>query len=128
MGLKEIKTGNAPGAIGPYSQAVVAGGFVFISGQIPITPETGQLLTGDCAEQARLVLTNLKAIVESAGASMHDVVKTTIFLTDLSVFAAVNEVYAEFFIEPYPARATVEVSSLPKGVDVEIDATVCLRS
>ncbi len=126
MAVKEVKTSNAPGAIGPYSQAVTAGGFLFVSGQIPINPETGELVAGPGADQARRVLLNLKAVVEAGGASMRDIVKTTVYLTDLSDFAAVNEVYGEFFTEPYPARATVEVSSLPKGVAVEIDAVACL--
>ncbi len=126
MAVKEVKTGDAPGAIGPYSQAVIAGDFLFVSGQIPIIPETGELVAGSSADQARRVLLNLKAVVEGGGGSMQDIVKTTVYLTDLSDFAAVNEVYGEFFTEPYPARATVEVSSLPKGVAVEIDAVACL--
>jgi len=127
VAVKEVKTSNAPGAIGPYSQAVIAGGFLFVSGQIPIVPETGELVTGSSADQARRVLLNLKAVVEAGGASMQDIVKTTVYLTELSDFAAVNEVYGEFFTEPYPARATVEVSSLPKGVAVEIDAVACIE-
>ncbi|VAV84750.1 RidA/YER057c/UK114 superfamily protein [hydrothermal vent metagenome] len=126
MGIKEVKTVKAPGAIGPYSQAIIAGGFLFASGQIPIIPETGELAVGSSAEQARQVLKNLKGAVEAGGASMSDVVKTTVYLTDLSEFATVNEVYGEFFSEPYPARATVEVSSLPKGVDVEIDCVALI--
>ncbi len=126
MAAKEVKTSNAPGAIGPYSQAVIAGGLLFVSGQIPIIPESGELVTGSSADQARRVLENLRAVVEAGGVSMRDIVKTTIYLTDLSDFAAVNEVYGEFFTEPYPARATVEVSSLPNGVAVEIDAVACL--
>jgi len=119
--IKEVKTGKAPGAIGPYSQAVIAGGFLFVSGQIPVVPETGEVVAGSSSDQARRALINLKGVVEAAGALMNDVVRTTVYLTDLSEFASVNEVYAEFFTEPYPARASVEVSSLPKGVDVEID-------
>jgi len=126
VAVKEVKTSNAPGAIGPYSQAIIAGGLMFVSGQIPIIPETGELVTGTSADQVRRVLLNLKAVVEGGGGSMRDVVKTTVYLTELSDFAAVNEVYGEFFTEPYPARATVEVSALPKGVDVEIDAVACL--
>lgn len=121
MEIKEVKTGKAPGAIGPYSQAVIAGGFLFVSGQIPVVPETGEVVAGSSSDQARRALINLKGVVEAAGALMNDVVRTTVYLTDLSEFASVNEVYAEFFTEPYPARASVEVSSLPKGVDVEID-------
>jgi 2-iminobutanoate/2-iminopropanoate deaminase len=123
--LREVKTSKAPGAIGPYSQGVVAGGFLFVSGQIPIKPESGDIVEGNASEQATQVLKNLRAVVEAQGASMRDVVKTTVYLTDLSSFVDVNEVYATFFSEPYPARATVEVSSLPKGVLVEIDAVVC---
>lgn len=128
MGSKEVKTSSAPAAIGPYSQAVIAGGFLFASGQIPIDPASGELVAGSSAEQARQVLKNLQAVVEAGGAQMRDVVKTTVYLTDLSDFAEVNEVYGEFFSEPYPARATVEVSSLPKGVAVEIDAIVIVGS
>ncbi len=128
MGIKEVRSENAPGAIGPYSQAVIAGGFLFASGQIPIIPETGELATGSSAQQARRVFLNLKGVVEAGGASMNDVVKTTVYLTDLSDFTAINEVYAEFFTEPYPARATVEVSSLPKGVAVEIDCVALIAT
>jgi 2-iminobutanoate/2-iminopropanoate deaminase len=125
VGIREVQTSKAPSAIGPYSQGVKAGGFLFVSGQIPLVPESGELVTAGAPEQARQVLKNLRAIIEAGGASMADVVKTTVYLTSLSDFAGVNEVYAEFFSEPYPARATIEVSSLPKGVDVEIDAIVC---
>lgn len=124
MEKEEIKTDRAPEAIGPYSQAVRIGRSVFLSGQIPIDPATGDLVLGSVAEQARQVLKNLKAVVEESGATMNDVVKTTVYITDIHLFGDVNEVYADFFTKPYPARATVQVSGLPKGVDVEIDAYV----
>lgn len=117
-----IRTEKAPAPVGPYSQATRAGGVVYCSGQISIDPASGQLFTGPVEEQARLVMQNLKAVVEAAGSSMDRVVRCTIFLTDMGDFAKVNEVYGEFFSEPYPARACVEVSALPKGVQVEVDA------
>ncbi|MBI5894406.1 MAG: RidA family protein [Deltaproteobacteria bacterium] len=121
--MKEIiKTNNAPEAIGPYSQGIIANGFIFLSGQIPIDPMTGDVLKGTIAEQTRLVLTNIKAILEAAGLNFNNVVKTTVYLTDIDKFAEMNQVYGEFFKPPYPARAAVEVSRLPKGVDIEIDA------
>lgn len=126
MTRKAVSTDKAPQAIGPYSQAIQAGSFLFVSGQIPIDPGTGEVRAGDIREQAQLVLNNLRAIVEEAGGTMSHVVKTTIFLADLSDFAAVNEVYAQFFDQPPPARATVEVSALPKGVGVEIEAVALL--
>ena len=122
MEKEQVITDRAPEAIGPYSQAVKIGRFVFLSGQIPIDPATGDLVTGSIAEQARQVLTNLKAVVEESGATMNDIVKTTVYITDILLFGDVNEVYADFFRKPYPARATVEVSGLPRGVDIEIDA------
>ena len=119
-----ISTENAPQAIGPYSQAVKAGNLMFISGQIPLNPSTGDLISGSIEDEATQVLNNLKNICEAAGHSLDDVVKITIFLTDLSNFAIVNEVMKQHFEEPYPARATVEVSGLPLGVNVEIEAIV----
>lgn len=120
---KEIKTENAPQAIGPYSQAIEANGFVFASGQIAIDPATGGLDAGlDVEQQTRQVLKNLKAVLEAAGSSMAKVVKCTVFLQDLNDYAAMNAVYGEFFPAPYPARAAVEVSRLPKDVKVEIEA------
>lgn len=116
-----IETPNAPSAIGPYSQAIVSNGFVFCSGQIPLSP-AGELVEGDAATQAKQVLANLKAVLEAAGSEASKVVKTTIFLQDMNDFAAVNEVYAEFFGEHKPARATVAVAQLPKNVSVEIEA------
>ena len=121
-----VSTKNAPAAIGPYSQGVKAGPFLFISGQIPVDPATGELVTGSIEEQTRRVMENLKAILAAAGLEMSRVVKTTIFLTDLSHFAAVNAVYGDYFPTNPPARSTVEVSSLPKGVGVEVEAVALL--
>lgn len=121
-----VKTGRAPAAVGPYSQAVKAGGFLFISGQIPIDPATNELVNGSSAAQAERVLHNIRNIVEDSGATMHDVVKTTIFLVDMNDFAEVNEVYAKYFPSEPPARATVQVGRLPKDVRVEIEAIVLL--
>lgn len=119
-----IFTQKAPKAIGPYSQAVKAGGFLFVSGQIPINPETGDLMISSIEEQANQVILNLKSICEAAGSGLEDIVKLTIYLTDLGNFAKVNEAMLEYFLEPYPARATVEISALPLGVNVEMDAIV----
>ncbi len=116
-----ITTDKAPAAIGPYSQAIKAGGFIFTSGQIPLTPE-GELVEGDIHDQTRQILTNLSHVLEAAGSSLHQIVKTTIYLTDMDDFIAVNTVYAEFFGTSYPARSTVAVKTLPKNVQIEIDA------
>ena len=124
MSKEIISTENAPQAIGPYSQAVKAGGLMFISGQIPLNPETGDLVSGSIEDEANRVLQNIKSICEAAGYGMEDIVKITIFLTDLGNFATVNEVMKKHFSEPYPARATVEISGLPLGVNVEIEAIV----
>jgi len=121
MGRKIIKTADAPQAIGPYSQAVEAGAFVFVSGQIPLDPKSGEVIQSDIKTQVKLVLDNAKAILASAGCSMSRVVKSTIYLKNIADFAAVNEVYGGYFpVEP-PARSTVEVSRLPKDVSVEMD-------
>ena len=117
-----ISTDQAPAAIGPYSQAVRPGGFVFRSGQIPLDPATGQLVEGDIATQARRVFDNLRAVCAAAGGSFEDVVRVGIYLTDLGDFAAVNAVMAENFAAPFPARSTIEVSALPRGARVEVDA------
>ena len=122
-----ISTENAPQAIGPYSQAVKAGNLMFISGQIPLDPKTGDLVSESIDEQAKQVLNNIKSICEAAGQSIDDIVKISIFLTDLENFAIVNEVMKEYFAEPYPARATIEVSGLPLGVNVEIEAIVLIN-
>jgi reactive intermediate/imine deaminase len=121
-----IHTDTAPAAIGTYTQANRVGKLVFISGQIPLVPATMEIVDGDFAARARQVFDNLKAIAEASGGHLNDAVKVTIFLTDLDNFATVNEVMAEYFDEPYPARAAVQVAALPKGVDVEADAILSL--
>ena len=118
---KIVATAHAPQAIGPYSQAVEANGFVFVSGQIPLDPKTGYLVPGGIREQVKQVMENGKAILAAAGCAMSDVVKTTIYLKSISDFAGVNEVYGSYFMTEPPARATVEVSRLPKDAAVEID-------
>jgi len=117
-----IRTDEAPSAIGPYSQAVRAGSMLFISGQIPLDPATGEVVDGDIAAQTKRVMDSLDAILRAAGADFSQVVRTTIFLTDLRNFGQVNEVYGSYFGDPQPTRATVQVAALPKGVGVEIDA------
>jgi 2-iminobutanoate/2-iminopropanoate deaminase len=116
-----VSSGDAPKAIGPYSQAVRAGQLLFVSGQVPLDPATGQLVTGDIAAQTRRVFDNLKAVLAAGGRSFADVVRTTVYLADMNDFATVNEVYGTYFTEPYPARATVQVARLPKDARVEID-------
>lgn len=116
-----VKSDKAPAPVGPYSQAVVSGGFVFCSGQIPLDPAAGPLVTGDIGSETARVMENLKAVLEEAGSSMDDVVKTTIFLTDMGDFSRVNAVYGSFFREMPPARSTVQVAALPKGARVEIE-------
>ena len=117
-----VSTDKAPEAIGPYSQAVRAGNLVFVSGQIPIVPDTGELLQGDIEVQTRRVLQNVEAILDAAGSSMERVAKVTVFLADMAHYPAMNEVYAEFFKSECPARAAVEVARLPKEVGIEIEA------
>lgn len=116
-----ISTENAPAPVGAYNQAIVTGNLIFVSGQIPLDPDTGELIDGDFKARCNRVLENLKAIVESAGSSIDKIVKTNVYLTDLSNFPEVNETYAEFFKSDPPARAAVEVSKLPLGVDIEIE-------
>jgi 2-iminobutanoate/2-iminopropanoate deaminase len=118
---KVVATQQTPQAIGPYSQAIVAGGFLFASGQIPLDPATGQLVDGDIEVQTERVLNNLKALVEAAGSRLESVVKTTVYLKDMGEFARMNAVYGKFFSTDPPARATVEVARLPRDVRVEID-------
>ena len=123
--IKSISTMNAPAALGPYSQAIRAGGFIYISGQIPLVPETMEIVSSDFNKQVTQVFNNLKAIIEESGASISSTVKINVYLKDLSNFQKVNSVMEEFFIEkPFPARAAVEVSRLPKDVDIEMDAVV----
>lgn len=119
--LSAIATPKAPGAIGPYSQAIRTGGFVYTSGQLPIDPATGTFPEGGIEAQTRQSLTNVQAILEAAGLSMKNVVKTTVFLTDMSDFAAMNAVYATFFEAPFPARSAVAVKTLPKNALIEIE-------
>jgi 2-iminobutanoate/2-iminopropanoate deaminase len=119
--LTRIQTDKAPAAIGPYSQAVKVGNMVYTSGQIPMTPD-GELVTGDIHDQVRQILNNLEKVLEEAGSSLQQIIKTTIYLTDMDDFIAVNTVYGEYFSGAYPARTTVAVKTLPKNVDVEIDA------
>ncbi|MFL2699903.1 MAG: RidA family protein [SAR86 cluster bacterium] len=127
MTKKIIFTEKAPKAIGPYSQGVVAGNTLYISGQVPLNPETSSLIEGDIASQAKQVISNIENICIEAGASLSDIVKLNIYLTDLLNFSDVNEVMQERFAEPYPARATVEVAGLPLGVEIEMDAIVYLN-
>lgn len=122
MNKKAIATAKAPGAIGPYSQGIDAGLFVFTSGQLPIDMSTGELEFNDVKKAAKHSLDNVKAILEEAGCSMADIVKTTVFLTDMNDFAAVNEVYADYFNDAPPARSCVTVAALPKGARIEIEA------
>jgi len=126
MTKQTIHTDSAPAALGTYSQAIKVGQFVFMSGQVPLVPETMEVVEGDFAARARQVFDNLKAVAEEAGGSLNDAVKITIFLTDLGNFATVNEVMAEYCDEPYPARAAVQVSALPRGVDIEADAILAV--
>ncbi|HHV30139.1 RidA family protein [Acetivibrio mesophilus] len=122
MSIEVIKTDKAPEAIGPYSQAIVAGSFIYTSGQIPIDPKTGEVVGGEIEEQTEQVLKNLKNVLEAAGSGLNKVVKTTVFIKDMNSFSKINEVYAKFFSESFPARSCVEVSKLPKGVLIEIEA------
>ena len=116
-----ISTPHAPAAIGPYSQAIRAGDYLFLSGQIPLDPATGDLVTGSIVDQTRRVFQNLQAVLEAAGASFDRVVKTTVYLADMAEFAAMNQIYGEHFSAPAPARATIQAAALPRGVKVEID-------
>ena len=119
--MKQIRTTKAPAAIGPYSQAIEVNGFVYASGQLPIDPVTGTFPEGGVKEQTKQSLLNVKAILEEAGLGLQNVVKTTVFLADMSDFMAMNEVYSQFFSEPFPARSAIAVKALPKGAQVEIE-------
>ncbi len=124
---KKIYTDNAPAPIGPYSQAVIGSGcFVFTAGQIPIDPASGQVVEGDIKDQTRQVLKNLQAVLEASGATLHSVVKTTVFIKDMNEFAGMNEVYGEYFTNTSPARSTIEVARLPRDVKIEIEAIALL--
>ena len=124
--MKEIKTTAAPAAIGPYSQAIISGNMLYASGQIPLNPETGEIPEGVEA-QTRQALTNVKNLIEAAGGSMDNVVKTSVFIKNMDDFAKINEIYAEFFTEPYPARSCVEVARLPKDVLLEVETITELK-
>lgn len=126
MSKLAIHSADAPAAIGTYSQAINAGGLVFLSGQIPLDPATMEIVEGDFEARARRVFDNLKAVAEAAGGSLDQIVKLTVYLTDLGNFATVNEVMADYFAEPYPARAALGVAALPKGTDVEAEAILAL--
>ncbi len=124
--IQEIHTNDAPGAVGPFSQAIKVGNLLFVSGQLPIDPATGEFNSDDAIAQADQCLKNLAAIAAAAGTSLANTVKTTVLLTDLGNFAEINKVYAGFFFKPFPARACYEVSALPKGAKVEIEAVIAL--
>ena len=126
--LKRISTPDAPGAIGPYSQALEAGDFLFLSGQIPLDPATGQLVPDGIAEQTHHVLKNIGAVLAAAGSSYAQVVKTTVYLRDMNDFTAMNEIYGTYFAAPAPARATIQAAALPRNVRIEIDAVAYLRA
>lgn len=126
--IQAISTHNAPKAIGPYSQAIVHGGLAYLSGQIPLDPATGELAPGDVADQTRQVLENLKAVLAACGSSLEGVLKTTVFLKDMAEFPRMNEVYASYFSQNPPARATVEVARLPRDVRVEIDCIAAVTT
>ena len=128
MSKRAIHSDSAPAAIGTYSQATETGGLVFLSGQIPLDPATMEVVDGDFEARARRVFDNLSAVAAAAGGTLNDVVKLTVFLTDLDNFATVNSVMEDYFEQPYPARAAIGVASLPKGVDVEADAILALSS
>lgn len=123
---KEVKTDKAPQAIGPYSQGIIANGFLYCAGQIPLVPETGQLVGGPIEDQTRQVFKNISAILAAAGRTFDDVVKCTVFLQSMDDFAAMNKIYGEFFKPPYPARSAVQVARLPRDVKVEIEAIAAM--
>lgn len=127
MSKRIVRTENAPDAIGPYSQAVVAGGFVYTAGQLALDPGTGQLVPGDVRVQTKRVMENIKAILESAGSSLANVVKTTVFLRDMNDFGAMNEIYGSYFQEEPPARSTFQVAKLPRDGAVEIEVVALLK-
>jgi 2-iminobutanoate/2-iminopropanoate deaminase len=124
---KIIKTDNAPAPIGPYNQAIEAGGFVFVSGQIPLDPATGEIVTDDIKAETKKVMENIGAILDESGLNFSNIVKTSIFLTDMQSFANVNEVYGSYFTDQFPARETIQVAALPKNVNVEI-SVIALKS
>ncbi len=121
MNINVVSTEKAPAAIGPYSQALIAGSFIYTSGQIPINPETGEIVKGDIAQQTKQVMENLKAVLEAAGSDLGSVIKTTVFIKNMNDFQTVNSIYNEYFKKPFPARSCVEVARLPKDVGIEIE-------
>ncbi|MEJ2802533.1 2-iminobutanoate/2-iminopropanoate deaminase [Comamonas sp. BIGb0124] len=125
--MNQISTPNAPAAIGPYSQAIAHGDFLFVSGQIPLNPVSGEIEGSTAAEQIAVCISNIQAIAEAAGTTLQKTVKTTLLLTDLGDFAAVNEVYSKFFTAPFPARACYQVVALPKGAKVEVESIIALK-
>jgi 2-iminobutanoate/2-iminopropanoate deaminase len=127
MSLKIVATENAPKAIGPYSQAVIAGNLVYTSGQIPIDPLTGDIVAGGIDLQTRQVLENVRAILEASGSTLKNVIKSTVFIKNMNDFPIINKIYAEYFIEPYPARSCVEVAKLPKDVSIEIEVVAIIN-
>ncbi|MFH1228777.1 MAG: RidA family protein [Planctomycetota bacterium] len=127
MNKRIIKTDKAPAAIGPYSQAVMVDGWLFLSGQIPINPATNQVVENNITKQSEQVLSNIKAVIESVGGTLDNIIKATVYLKDLADFAAMNEVYQKYFTKDYPARSTVQVAKLPKDVMVEIDVIAVLK-
>ncbi len=127
MDKKIISTNNAPAAIGPYSQGIIASNMVFTSGQMPVNPKTGELVVGDIKAETRQCLENIKAILEAAGTGMDNVVKCTVFIRDMNQFGLINEIYAEYFLNDKPARSCVEVARLPKDIHVEIEAIAIVK-
>jgi 2-iminobutanoate/2-iminopropanoate deaminase len=125
---KQISTGDAPEAIGPYSQAIQIGDFIYTSGQIPINPKTGEIVSAEIEDQTRQVLDNIKAVLSEANSSLENVIKTTVFVKDLKDFVVVNKIYGEYFLKPFPARSCVEVSRLPKDVLIEIEVIATILS
>lgn len=125
--LKKINSDKAPEAIGAYSQAIVVNGFLYTSGQIPLAPKTGEIVSGGIEEQTRQVMDNLKHILFEAGLDFNNIVKTTIYIKDMNDFSKINSVYAQYFCEPFPARSCVEVARLPKDVLIEIEAIACME-
>jgi len=126
--IESVSTHKAPAAIGPYSQAIKANNFVFVSGQIPIDPKTGEIVAGNIKTQTKQVLENTKAILEASGCSLEDVVKTTVFMKNLNDFALINEAYQAYFMEKLPARSAVEVARLPRDVEIEIETVAIVES
>ena len=125
--MKKVSTPNAPAAIGPYSQGIIAGGLLFASGQIPLDPDTGIIVSGGIEAQAHQAFTNVKNLVEAAGTTMSAVLKVTVFMADMADLAAVNAIYAQYFTEPYPARSAVAVKSLPKGALIEVEVIAQMK-